>query len=99
MSRIYTVASWFWSCLAVALLVVSILVVPEQALADGGTDQPLGQRPPCGGTQAGGNCVQDCPIYPFNGCPGTNMGCNAFGGCGVCKCVNSAGPNTQCGCY
>src|SRR5260370_9445588 len=100
-SRIYTMASWFWSCLAVALLVISILVVPEQALADGGTDQSPAQKSPCGGTNGGVNtCVNACPTFPFNPCGGSNTGCNSgLIGCTVCNCVNSAGPNTQCGCY
>ncbi len=38
MSRLESLASWFFTCLAITLLGGSILVVPQQAFADGYSD-------------------------------------------------------------
>lgn len=106
MTRLCLVSSWFCNCLAVALLVVGLVVVPEQALADGGTQQaPLVKQYPCGGiTNSGaGYCAVfggNCLLATYPNCSGQS-GCNKYMGECSCTCQSSNGTQNgaQCGCY
>ncbi|MBI1915384.1 MAG: hypothetical protein HYS12_11705 [Planctomycetes bacterium] len=94
MTRFCKAASWFCNCLAVALLIVGILAVPEKARADGG----LTCADYCVGAPDFNACMQQCQLaglYPCGGwnttdtccagcetqgptCSGTNAGCGAW---------------------
>jgi len=76
MVRLETVASWFFTCLGVTLLGVSILVVPASAFADGGggdsscTDacrlpypDPSPEQYDCFRVCCGGECGSDSACY------------------------------------
>lgn len=54
MTRLETMAAWFFTCLGTALLGVSILVVPPNLFADTGSE--------CGST-CGGECGGDMNCY------------------------------------
>ena len=66
MARLCKTASWFCNCLAVALLIVGLLAVPEQARADGGGGDGVQDICPCGGkVPTPNNCVSGtCPNSP-----------------------------------
>jgi hypothetical protein len=66
MTRLCKAASWFCNCLAVALLLVGILAVPELARADGGkTCEDF-----CAGNPNYSTCMQTCYGITIRPCGG-----------------------------
>lgn len=90
MSRLYSLATWWFSSLAIALAVLVPLSMPAGALADTGTDGPDGgiQCPNAYNEQG-----------QFIGCasPGAACTCNAKGDPGTCG-LTPTGTNCNCNC-
>ena len=92
MSRVYSLGSWFSASMAVALLAMSLMLVPQsRALADGGgvsrTPCPCSDNP----------CGIACTGQPSNACGNGQCAhtppetCGGCGGChratnGICTC-------------
>jgi hypothetical protein len=92
MARLEAVAAWFFNCLGVTLLGVSVLVVPANAFADAG-----GCEVCIPGSEGYDQCVADC-------CNGSSGGCNGdptcVSECCTRKCQDSQNPQsclTACG--
>jgi hypothetical protein len=85
-------SAWLLQATGVALLILGLLLVPEQTFGAGGAS------PPCGGTNGGGGgvCAQtNCTsaTYP---CP--NGGCSGLNNC-QCTCKETYVGSGACGCY
>jgi hypothetical protein len=59
MARLEAWAAWFFSCLGTVLLGVSVLVVPADAFADGGSCSYYDCYMKCSGNQA---CIDTCAV-------------------------------------
>lgn len=80
MARLEALAAWFFSCLGIVLLGVSILVVPANAFADAGSDCINLCTVECGADK---NCYNSC----VGGCCAT--ACSGDPVCGE-QCCNAA---------
>ena len=80
MARFYGFLAWCCGCLAVALLIVAALAMPQAALGDGGGgDNPTGcLGDVCSSDYCGGATSDCCTRHCDNG---------SFKDCGTCKCV------------
>jgi hypothetical protein len=82
MARLYSLGTWWFSSLAIALALLVPLTVPESAWADAGSDSanPLG----------GGGAQNTCPNPTFNVCP-TNNNTSKSACEGITGCSNATG--------
>jgi hypothetical protein len=91
MTRFYDIAGWLCSSLGVALLVTSLVLVPENRV--------LGEfvaQEKCPGDVCNNTCkTNDC--FDNRGCYGSNCQCNKSGveGCQHCECKVG---RTECYC-
>jgi hypothetical protein len=105
MSRLYSLGTWWFSSLAIALAVLVPLTVPEEALADAGSDCGSQCSSQCSGDgtfyeKCMGLCTQSCC---YNSCGGdgscVNTCCQeACGGDSTClaACMSSFGFSSSC---
>lgn len=87
MARLNSLASWFFTCLGITLLIVAALAAPENVFADTGSDCAAGCQTACGSDPNCYNwCIANCCACGtdqtcYNNCVG--VACNQ--GNGYCK--------------
>src|SRR5947209_3182728 len=86
MTRLEAVAAWFFSCLGVALLGASVLVVPATAFADAGSYECSACNIYTPGTQQYIDCMTNC----------CNSACQGDPSCVGSCCKDYCGSDTNC---
>jgi hypothetical protein len=100
MIRFHSLLAWLLSSLGIALLMLSLVLVPTNlVLADGGGGSPLAGNGGCSGTARCNNPANPCVGRAM--CGGLNVNCNnstpGFD-CSGCKCVTDPNDATKCIC-
>jgi hypothetical protein len=95
MSRLFAFASWFFTCLGITLLGVSILVVPAEAFADAGSNC----YSQCNGLtgSAYDGCIAGCCQSQCGGVTGSACYYNCA--CEACHLKYQGDPNGLSDCY
>lgn len=99
MNRLEFLSAWFFTTLGVALLAVSVLVVPEKAFADANSDCSAAC---CTGCFGSGSCdtMSSCWMSCQGSCTGCEAGCGSNTACqALCLTTARAGqcPTNSCG--
>lgn len=99
MTRLYSFGTWLFSSLAIALAVLVPLTVPENAIADGGSDcsTVCNGNPTCvtccEACNGDPSCISECSVslitYDDCGCSQVGQDCNGTNN-------NFCGPNCRC---